>query len=94
MLSVTPQDYEPPGFHAVENSAFIFPSESLSCKLGEVFTPFHTLKFNAKMETTKLENLKEDRSSSHSSHKIPVKDPEKKSVIRNTIQLQVCVFIY
>jgi hypothetical protein len=94
MLSVTPDNYEPPGFHAVENSTFIFPSESLNCKLGEVVTPFHALKFNAKMETTKLENLKEGKTSSHSSHKVQVKDSEKKPAIRNTMKLQVCGFIY
>jgi hypothetical protein len=94
MLSVTPHDYEPPGFHEVENSSFIFPSESLSCKLGEVVTPFHGLKFNAKMEITKLENLKEDKTSSHRSRKLKVKDPEKNPVIRNTAKLQVYGSIY
>jgi hypothetical protein len=91
MLSVTPDDYEPPGFYAVDNSSFMFPSESLNCKLGAVVTPFHALKFNAKMETTKLENLKEDKTSSH---EVQNKDPGKKRVLRGTTNLQVYGSIY
>lgn len=81
---VTPDDYEPPGFYAAENSAFMFPSESLNCKLGEVKTPFHTLKFNAKMEITKLEELKEVKAGSH---KVQNKFLEK-TATKNTTKLQ------
>jgi hypothetical protein len=88
---VTPDDYEPPGFYAVENSAFIFPSESLNCKLGEVKTPFHTLKFNAKMEITKLEDLKEVKAGSR---KVQNKYLEKKTASKITTKLQVYGCIY
>jgi hypothetical protein len=88
---VTPDDYEPPGFFAVESSAFMFQSEPLNCKLGEVITPFHTLKFNAKMEISKLENLKEVRAGSH---KVKDKYFEKKTATRDTTRLQVHDSIY
>jgi hypothetical protein len=91
MLSVTPTDYEPAGFHAVENSAFMFPSEALNCKLGEIMTPFHTLKFNVKMETKKLDNLKKDKTGSH---KVENKDPWKKTVTKSTREVQVNVPVY
>jgi hypothetical protein len=91
MLSVTPIDYEPAGFHAVENSAFMFPSEALNCKLGEVITPFHTLKFNVKMETKKLDNLEEDKTGSQ---KVENKDPQKKTVIKSAREAQVNVYVY
>jgi hypothetical protein len=86
ILSVTPHDYEPPGFYAVENSAFMFPSEPLNCKLGEVTTPFHTLKFNAKMEIAKLEDLKEAKTGSHKGQN---KYLEKKAATKNATKLQV-----
>lgn len=90
MLSVTPIDYEPAGFHAVENSAFIFPSEALNCKLGEVMTPFHSLKFNVKMEIKKLDNLKKDETGSH---KVENNDPWKKTVTKSARQVQVKVTV-
>jgi hypothetical protein len=88
---VTPDDYEPPGFYAVESSAFMFQSEPLNCKLGEVITPFHALKFNAKMEISKLENLKEVKAGSH---KVKDKYFEKKTATKNTTRLQVLDSIY
>jgi len=91
MLSVTPTDYEPAGFHAVENSAFMFPSEALNCKLGEVMTPFHTLKFNVKMETKKLDNLKKDQTGSH---KVENKDRQKKTGTKSAGEVQVNVSVY
>lgn len=91
MLSVTPIDYEPAGFHAVENSTFVFPSEALNCKLGVVMTPFHTLKFNAKMETKKLDDLEKDETGSH---KVENKDPQKKKVTKSAREVQVNVSVY
>jgi hypothetical protein len=91
IASVTPDDYEPPGFYAAESSAFMFPSESLNCKLGEVTTPFHTLKFNAKMEITKLQDLKDVKAGSH---KMKNKYLEKKTATKSTTRLQVCGSIY
>lgn len=91
ILSVTPTDYEPAGFHAVENSAFMFPSEALNCKLGEVMTPFHTLKFNVKMETKKLDNLKKEKTVSH---KVENKDPQKKTGTKSAREVQVNVSVY
>jgi hypothetical protein len=90
MFSVTPIDYEPAGFRAVENSAFIFPSEALNCKLGEVMTPFHTLKFNVKMETKKLDNLEKDETGSH---KVENKDPRKKTVTKSAREVQVSLCV-
>jgi len=90
ILSVTPTDYEPAGFHAVESSAFMFPSEALNCRLGEVITPFHTLKFNVKMETKKLDNLEKDKTGSH---KVENKDPQKKTVPKSARKVQVNVSV-
>jgi hypothetical protein len=91
VLSVTPDDYEPPGFYAVESSAFMFPSEPLNCKLGEVTTPFHSLKFNAKIEISKLEDMKEVKAGNH---KVKDKYFEKKAASKNTTKLQVHGSIY
>ncbi|XP_069684833.1 uncharacterized protein [Periplaneta americana] len=50
----TPDDYEPPGFYSVDSSSFSFPSDPLNCILGEVTTPFHSLKLNAKLEGSRI----------------------------------------
>lgn len=91
MISVTPNDYEPTGFYAVDNSAFMFPSEALNCKLGEVITPFHTLKFNVKMETAKLDNLGKNKTGSH---KVENKDTQKKTVTGSAREVQVYISVY
>jgi hypothetical protein len=91
MLSVTPYDYEPTGFYAVDNSAFIFPSEALNCKLGEVMTPFHTLKFNVKMETKKLDSFKMDKTGIREAEN---KHSGKQTVTKNARKLQVYISVY
>ena len=38
LLSVTPSDYEPPGFVASEHDGFIFEKDSENIKVGDVAT--------------------------------------------------------
>ncbi|XP_030845046.1 HORMA domain-containing protein 1 [Strongylocentrotus purpuratus] len=41
---VTPMDYEPPGFQASDSDAFNYDDEPINLRVGEVTTPFHTVK--------------------------------------------------
>ncbi|XP_041472437.1 HORMA domain-containing protein 1-like [Lytechinus variegatus] len=41
---VTPMDYEPPGFQASESDTFNYEDEPINLRVGEVTTPFHTVK--------------------------------------------------
>ena len=36
--TATPADYEPPGFHAAEKGSFVFESEPMNIKVGDVYT--------------------------------------------------------
>ncbi|KAK7099160.1 HORMA domain-containing protein 1-like isoform X2 [Littorina saxatilis] len=47
---VTPADYEPPGFKASDFDAFQFHDEPVNIKLGDVETPFHSVKMRIKTD--------------------------------------------
>jgi hypothetical protein len=91
---VTPEDYTPRGFYQLQNSELIFPREMINLKLGEVCTPYHNLKLNARIEKTKLENLEDGKNTSCNTQNLQIKDHEMKTLKRNTSKLHVCVFIY
>ncbi|XP_060725240.1 HORMA domain-containing protein 1 [Tachysurus vachellii] len=54
---VTPQDYQPPGFKEGENSTLVFQKEPVNLTMGEVVTPFHTLKVDVTTERERLEQV-------------------------------------
>ncbi|XP_032220667.2 uncharacterized protein LOC5519805 isoform X2 [Nematostella vectensis] len=56
---VTPSSYQPPGFTEATSSAFEFADEPMNIKVGDVSTPFHTVKLRIKTELHQFE-LKED----------------------------------
>ncbi|CAH3137001.1 unnamed protein product [Porites lobata] len=56
---VTPPDYEPPGFKHTSNDAFNFVDEPLNIKVGDVSTPFHTVKLRIKTDCQQFD-MKED----------------------------------
>ncbi|XP_072535644.1 HORMA domain-containing protein 1 isoform X2 [Salminus brasiliensis] len=52
---VTPQDYQPVGFKEGNNSTLVFEKEPVNLTMGEVVTPFHTLKVDVTTEKERLE---------------------------------------
>lgn len=55
-LAVTPHDYQPPGFKEGE-SMLVFQKEPVNLTMGEVVTPFHTLKVDVTTERERLEQV-------------------------------------
>ncbi|TSK34803.1 HORMA domain-containing protein 1 [Bagarius yarrelli] len=58
--NVTPHDYQPPGFKEGENSMLVFQKEPVNLTMGEVVTPFHTLKMDVTTEKERLEQVDDD----------------------------------
>ncbi|XP_019719278.1 HORMA domain-containing protein 1 isoform X2 [Hippocampus comes] len=56
---VTPHNYQPPGFKEADGDILVFEREPVSLTLGEVFTPFHSLKVNMATERHRLEPVEE-----------------------------------
>ncbi|XP_071326856.1 HORMA domain-containing protein 1 isoform X2 [Trachinotus anak] len=56
---VTPQDYQPPGFKEAEGDIMEFDREPVKLTMGEVATPFHTLKLDMATERQRLEQVEE-----------------------------------
>ncbi|ESO83255.1 hypothetical protein LOTGIDRAFT_197435, partial [Lottia gigantea] len=52
---VTPPDYEPPGFKAADTDTFIFEEEPMNIKVGDVSTPFHSVKMRIKTDRKQFE---------------------------------------
>ncbi|XP_059168488.1 HORMA domain-containing protein 1-like [Physella acuta] len=52
---VTPLDYEPPGFKASNDHALHFIEETTNIAIGEVATPFHTVKMRVKTGSKQFE---------------------------------------
>lgn len=47
---VTPPDYEPPGFQAAAKDHFNYEEEPMNIKVGDVATPFHSVKLRMKTD--------------------------------------------
>lgn len=60
-VAVTPQDYQPPGFKDTDSDSLEFQKEPVKLTMGEVVTPFHTLKLDMGTERHRLEQVKERR---------------------------------
>ncbi|XP_058503561.1 HORMA domain-containing protein 1 isoform X4 [Solea solea] len=56
---VTPQDYQPPGFKEADSATMEFDREPVKLTMGEVSTPFHTLKMDMATERHRLEQVEE-----------------------------------
>ncbi|XP_026227974.1 HORMA domain-containing protein 1 isoform X2 [Anabas testudineus] len=56
---VTPQDYQPPGFKEADGDTMEFEREPVKLTMGEVVTPFHTLKLDMATERQRLEQVEE-----------------------------------
>ncbi|XP_039973777.1 HORMA domain-containing protein 1 isoform X2 [Xiphias gladius] len=56
---VTPHDYQPPGFKEAEGNTMEFEREPVKLTMGEVATPFHTLKLDMATERRRLEQVDE-----------------------------------
>ncbi|XP_041649888.1 HORMA domain-containing protein 1 [Cheilinus undulatus] len=56
---VTPQDYQPPGFKEADGDTMEFEREPVELHMGEVVTPFHTLKLDMTTERHRLEEVEE-----------------------------------
>ncbi|XP_070691014.1 HORMA domain-containing protein 1 [Pempheris klunzingeri] len=57
--NVTPQDYQPPGFKEADGDTMEFEREPVKLNMGEVATPFHTLKLDMATERQRLEQVEE-----------------------------------
>lgn len=55
--AVTPQDYQPPGFKEAESDTFVFEKEPVKLTMGEVVTPYHSLKLGMATERHRLEQV-------------------------------------
>lgn len=57
--SVTPADYQPPGFKEGECDSLWFEGMAVHFKVGEVQTAFHTLKVRVSAEQGRMKKLQE-----------------------------------
>ncbi|KAK5891753.1 hypothetical protein CesoFtcFv8_012198 [Champsocephalus esox] len=57
--NVTPQDYQPPGFKDADGDTMEFEKEPVQLTMGEVLTPYHTLKLDMATERQRLEQVEE-----------------------------------
>ncbi|XP_061676157.1 HORMA domain-containing protein 1 isoform X3 [Syngnathoides biaculeatus] len=58
--SVTPDDYQPPGFKEAIGDMLVFEREPVRLTMGEVVTPFHLLKLDMATERHRLEPVEEN----------------------------------
>uniref|UniRef100_A0A3Q0R6B6 HORMA domain containing 1 n=1 Tax=Amphilophus citrinellus TaxID=61819 RepID=A0A3Q0R6B6_AMPCI len=54
---VTPQTYQPPGFREADGDTMEFEQEPVRLTVGEVVSPYHTLKFDMATERHRLEQV-------------------------------------
>ncbi|KAM7382913.1 hypothetical protein PAMP_002608 [Pampus punctatissimus] len=57
--NVTPQDYQPSGFKETDGDTIEFEKEPVKLTMGEVVTPFHTVKLDMATERQRLEQVEE-----------------------------------
>lgn len=57
---VTPIDYQPPGFKEGTCDGMMFEGEPMYLNVGEVATPFHTLKVRVTTEKDRMENIEKN----------------------------------
>ncbi|XP_058862387.1 HORMA domain-containing protein 1 isoform X1 [Acipenser ruthenus] len=54
---VTPSDYQPPGFKEGDSDSMMFEGEPVHLTVGEVATPFHSLKVKVTTESDRMEQV-------------------------------------
>ncbi|XP_058863680.1 HORMA domain-containing protein 1 [Acipenser ruthenus] len=54
---VTPSDYQPPGFKEGDTDSMMFEGEPVHLTVGEVATPFHSLKVKVTTESDRMEQV-------------------------------------
>ncbi|XP_041098979.1 HORMA domain-containing protein 1 isoform X2 [Polyodon spathula] len=54
---VTPADYQPPGFKEGDSDSMMFEGEPVHLTVGEVATPFHSLKVKVTTESDRMEQV-------------------------------------
>ncbi|CAN9514432.1 unnamed protein product [Ophioblennius macclurei] len=54
---VTPADYQPPGFREADSGMMEFETEPLRMAMGEVVTPFHSLKLDMTTERRRVDQV-------------------------------------
>ncbi|XP_071831182.1 uncharacterized protein [Apostichopus japonicus] len=74
---VTPTDYEPPGFKASPSDNFTYEDEPMNIRVGDVTTPFHTVKVRMKTDKSQFD-INEDEEKEKEKEKV-VKDVENSS---------------
>lgn len=84
-VAVTPQDYQPPGFKETDSNTIVFEKEPVKLTMGEVVTPYHSLKLHMATERERLEQVGVRRTPSltfisHSRKGVPF-TRKKKSVV-------------
>ncbi|XP_077431449.1 HORMA domain-containing protein 1 isoform X2 [Vanacampus margaritifer] len=57
--AVTPHDYQPPGFKEAGGDMLVFEREPVSLTMGQVGTPFHSLRMDIATERHRLEPVEE-----------------------------------
>ncbi|XP_042345736.1 HORMA domain-containing protein 1 [Plectropomus leopardus] len=57
--NVTPDNYQPPGFREADGNTLEFEREPVKLTMGEVLTPFHSLKLDMGTESHRLEQVEE-----------------------------------
>lgn len=57
----TPEGYQPPGFKESDGDTMMFEKEPVKLTMGEVVTPFHTLKLDMATERQRLEQVNEKK---------------------------------
>ncbi|XP_051574602.1 HORMA domain-containing protein 1-like [Myxocyprinus asiaticus] len=57
---VTPQEYQPPGFKEDDSETLLFEREPVNLTMGEVVTPFHSLRMNVTTERNRLEPVDDE----------------------------------
>lgn len=56
---VTPHDYEPPGFQPTTSDDFAFKEDAMNIRVGDVSTPFHSVKLRIKTQCQQFEMCNE-----------------------------------
>ncbi|CAK6967802.1 HORMA domain-containing protein 1 [Scomber scombrus] len=103
--NVTPQDYQPPGFKEADGDTMEFEKEPVKLNMGEVMTPFHTVKLDMATERQRLEQVEgsihetekwvlkmEEESALSQSHVIEdVENPENRNTDLDNTEIEMSV---
>ncbi|XP_049454140.1 zebrafish testis-expressed 38 isoform X2 [Epinephelus fuscoguttatus] len=79
---ITPDDYQPPGFREGECDSLWFEGMAVHFKVGEVQTPFHTLRVRVSAEQGRLEKLKEWNQGTETKQ-VPQSNPPQRELIED-----------